>query len=130
MLVIASLAVGGVLAVVVNFPSSPCSKNPGVTSHFTIVADVSGFNGSRYQPGSWPIITVHACDTVFITIVNSDTQTHGFAVEYYASNGVEVQGRQSQTVQFVAARTGQFRMFCNVFCTVHIYMQNGLLSTA
>ncbi len=119
---------GGIMTFAIGLPSSPCAGITGLTRHFTIVANSDGYNDSRSHQGPWPVISVHRCDTVVINVVNTDTQTHGFAVDYYAVKGMEIQGQQSQSVEFLASRTGQFRVYCNVFCTAHIYMQNGSLS--
>lgn len=92
-LVIASLAVAGVLTLVIGVPSSPCANTSGTVRHFTMIADLNGFNGSKYQTRSWPTVTVQRCDTVVIKVVNSDTQTHGSAIDYYATRGLEIQGQ-------------------------------------
>ena len=132
MLVAIFLAIGGGLGggimTYAIAPNSPCAGVTGTTRSFTVIANLNGYNNSKNQPGSWPAISVHKCDNVAVTVVNNDVQSHGFAVEYYAIKGMEVQGGQSQTVRFLATRAGGFRMFCNVFCTAHIYMQNGLLT--
>ena len=134
MLVMIILAIGGGLGGgIMSYsitPSSPCAGVAGETRSFAIIANLNGYNNSKSQPGSWHGISVHKCDNVAVTVVNNDVQSHGFSVEYYATKGMEVQGGQSQTVRFLATRAGEFRMFCNVFCTAHIYMQNGLLTVA
>ena len=128
-LVTVSLAVGGVLAFLVTPPSSPCSGVTGSTRSFTIVAYLTGFNDSEHQPGPWPVATVHQCDVVTFTIINHDTQTHGFSVASYSNAGIELVGGAVQKLTFQATRVGQFRIYCSspVICTVHAYMQNGLL---
>ena len=75
-------------------------------------------------------MSVHKCDTVVIKVVNVDTQTHGFAVSYYATKGLEIQGQQSQSVTFLATKAGEFRAYCIVYCTIHKLMQNGLLTVS
>jgi nitrous oxide reductase len=129
-LVIASLAAGGVFAIVLTPPPSPCSGVIGATRSFTIVADLNGYNGSKYQAGAWPVATVHQCDSVAITIVNNDTQAHGFAVTYYSNSGLEVVGgAPPQTLKFQATKIGQFTMYCSLgVCTVHKFMLTGLLN--
>lgn len=118
---------GGITTFAIGIPNSPCFGVGGTTRHFTIVADVNGYNDSRDNPAPWPVISVHRCDQVAIKIINNDTQTHGFAVDNYA-RGTDVVGGQQTTVQFLASKAGSFRMYCIVFCTVHILMQNGLLT--
>jgi nitrous oxide reductase len=129
-LVMTFLAAGGVLAFVANPPSSPCAGVTGAKRSFTIVADLNGYNGSKYQTGPWPVATVHQCDQVAITLVNNDTQAHGFAITYYSNAGLEiVGGQQPQTLNFQATKRGQFTMYCSLgVCTVHKFMTAGLLN--
>lgn len=119
---------GGIMTFAIGLPSSPCAGITGPTRSFTIIANLEGFNDSLSHQGSWPIMNAHRCDTVVFKVVNTDTQSHGFAVSYYAAKGMEVQGQQSQYVTFLATKTGQFRAYCIVPCTVHIAMQSGLLT--
>lgn len=126
-IVIAGALGGGVMTFAIGIPDSPCSAVTGVTRNFTIVANINGFNDSRDHQGTWPLMTVNRCDMVVIKIINDDTQSHGFAVDNYAPRGTEVIGQQSATVQFQAVKSGQFRVYCDVYCTVHIFMQSGLL---
>lgn len=119
---------GGFLTFAIGLPDSPCAGTIGTTRNFAIAAGLNGYNDSKVRQAPWPVMNAHRCDTVVISVVNNDVQSHGFAIDYYATRGMEIQGGQSQTVRFLASRTGQFRVFCNIFCTVHIYMQNGLLN--
>ena len=118
---------GGIMTFAI-IPSSPCAGVLGVTHNFTIIANLHGFNDSADHQGSWPVMIVNRCDMVKITIINNDTQAHGFAIDNYAARGVEVEPQQPFTFQFLASTTGSFRVYCNVFCTVHYSMQNGLLN--
>ena len=128
--VVAAALGGGIMTFAIGLPSSPCAGITGAIRSFTVVADINGFNDSvNHQQGSWPVLTVHRCDIVKVTIVNGDTQVHGFAVDYYATRGTEIQGGQTLPVPpFLATKSGQFRVFCISFCTIHAFMQNGLLS--
>jgi len=129
-IIVAVVLGGGVMTFAIGLPSSPCAGVAGAIRSFTIVADINGFNDSvNHQQVSWPVLTVHRCDVVKVTIVNDDTQAHGFAVDYYAQRGTEIQGRQTLPVPaFLATKSGQFRVFCISFCTIHAFMQNGLLN--
>jgi hypothetical protein len=127
-LVAATLATGGVLAIVLTPPPSPCSGVIGVTRSFTIIVDLSGYNGSQSQPGPWPVVTVQRCDKVVFNIINKDTQSHGFAVVYYSNAGLELVGGAHQMLEFQATRAGQFKLYCTIPCSVHYLMQNGLLN--
>ena len=131
-IVVASALAGGIMTFAIGLPSSPCAGVAGATRSFTIVANINGFNDSvHHQLASWPVMTVHRCDMVKVTIINKDTQTHGFAIDYYATRGAEVQGQQTISVQaFQATKTGQFRVYCISICTIHAFMQNGMLSVA
>ena len=127
-LVTASLAAGGVFAVVLSPPPSPCSGITGAIRSFTIIVDLNGYNGSGSQPGSWPVVTVQRCDNVVFTVINNDTQAHGFAVASYSNAGLELVGGDHQKLQFQATKLGQFRIYCTSRCTVHYLMQNGILN--
>jgi nitrous oxide reductase len=127
--VVAAALGGGIMTLAVGLPGSPCAGTAGTTRSFTIVASINGFNDSKDQQGQWPVMSVHRCDIVKVTIVNADTQTHGFAVDYYAVRGTEIQGGQTLSVPpFLASKDGQFRVYCISFCTPHIFMQNGSLN--
>ncbi len=127
-LVAAALATGGVLAVVLSPPPSPCSGVTGATRTFTIIVDLNGYNESKLQTGSWPVVSVQRCDNVVFNVINNDTQPHGFAVAYYSNFGLELVGGDHQPLRFQATRSGQFRIYCTINCTVHNFMQNGLLN--
>ncbi len=126
--VTASLAAGGVFAVVLSPPVSPCSGATGAIRSFTIIVDLTGYNVSQSHNGSWPVVTVQRCDNVVFTVVNKDTQSHGFAVASYSNAGLELVGGARQTLKFQATRTGQFQIYCTIKCSVHYLMQNGLLN--
>jgi hypothetical protein len=128
-IVVAAALGGGIMTFAIGLPSSPCAGIAGTTRNFTIVASINGFNDSKDHQGQWPVMSVHRCDIVKVVIVNADTQTHGFAVDYYAVRGTEIQGGQTLSVPaFLASRNGQFRVYCISFCTAHIFMQNGSLN--
>ena len=129
-LVTVSLGAGGVLAFVWTPPSSPCAGVSAHSSSFTIIESLNGLNGSAHHAGTWPVATVNKCDRVTITIINQDSQAHGFAITSYSNAPVEIVGQDTQRLTFQATRTGQFRMYCAipVVCTVHLKMQNGLLN--
>ena len=128
-LVAASLAAGGVLAVVLSPPLTPCSGVTEAIRSFTIIVDLTGYNGSRSQAGPWPVVTVPRCDIVVFTVINNDTQAHGFGVASYSNTGLELVGGDHQTLRFQATKIGQFRIYCTYsLCTIHYSMNNGLLN--
>lgn len=119
---------GGVVTFAIGLPTSPCTGVTGVTRNFTIIASTNGFNDSNEHTGSWPQMNVNRCDLVNITLINSDTQTHGFAIEYYGVKGAELIGQQTYYFPiFQATRAGRFQVYCNVPCSIHVLLQKGLL---
>jgi heme/copper-type cytochrome/quinol oxidase subunit 2 len=111
----------------------------GATMHFTIYeADPpnkeAGMNGSYWYfqdhpfTASFPIITVPKGTMVIIQIINNaSSEPHGFAIDHYFNSGTTVRPHESYTLQFVANQVGTFRIYCNVFCSIHPFMQNGQL---
>ena len=102
------------------------------TNGFLIIASSNGYNDSIAHGAPknwWPIITVKQGQTVNITVCNTDFQAHGFQVtHYYDSNIVTIVPGQVLHVSFVADQAGEFRIYCSIFCSIHIFMQNGLLN--
>jgi heme/copper-type cytochrome/quinol oxidase subunit 2 len=102
-------------------------------------APFEGMNGSYYHTfppndgynatlPNWPVIQVRQNQTVEITIVNcASSEPHGFAIGHYFNAGVTLREGQSYTLTFEASQVGKFMMYCNIFCSIHPYMQNGLL---
>src|SRR6266487_2308309 len=126
--VAAFLVAGGVFAVVLSPPPSPCSGITGAIRSFTIIADFTGYNGSQSHFGSWPVVTVQRCDNVVFTVINDSTESHGFAVASYSNAGLELVGGARQTLKFQATKTGEFQIYCTIKCTVHYLMLGGLLN--
>ena len=113
--------------------SQPLPSSNTEVIHFTIVESdppdpMAGMNGSYYKPlgTQWPIIQVPLGDTVVITVINNNSrEIHGFAIVHYDDRGFSLAPGQQHTITFVANEAGTFRMYCNVFCAIHPYMQNG-----
>lgn len=111
------------------------SNSNSTTAFFLIVeADIgtsyTGINGSYYhQDTNWPVITVYQGQQVTIHVLNcpQSPEPHGFAIGFYFNSGVALSPGQSDTITFVASTTGRFTVFCNIFCAIHQYMQNGEL---
>jgi len=138
MVVIAAIGVGSVTAFwYAGFLSSQASQSSSSVQvvHFTIIESdppdpLAGMNGSYYKPlgTQWPIIRVHLGDTVIITVINNDSrEIHGFAIVHYDDKGFSTAPGQQHTITFLANEAGTFRVYCNVFCAIHPYMQNGEL---
>jgi len=136
--VVATVVVGSIIAFSyagsLRGQSSQSSSSSQVV-HFTIYESdppdpLAGINGSYYKPlgTQWPIIRVHQGDTVIITVINNDSrEIHGFAIVHYDDKGFSDAPGQQHTITFVANEVGSFRVYCNVFCAIHPYMQNGVL---
>jgi hypothetical protein len=112
-------------------PGSGCQNAPG---YILIIADLQGFNDSvdhlqKYPSAPWPMITVHLGDLVRIFVCNRDDYApHGFAIEHYFDVGTAIMPHKSFALTFTADMRGNFTMYCNIFCPVHVYMLNGQLT--
>jgi heme/copper-type cytochrome/quinol oxidase subunit 2 len=101
------------------------------TNTFTVIASESGYNdsvghGAPSKP--WPILCARAGEEVTITVVNQDNvEPHGFAVAGYLDAGVTVLPGKTDTVSFYASAPGDYKVYCNVICAVHAFMQSGVL---
>lgn len=108
--------------------------NEGCTKQkngYLIVMSNDGFNDSKSHGApfkNWPVITVQRGSSFSITVCNTDIQPHGFQISYYLDSSIiSVAPGQTLTFNFVADKTGNFTIYCSIFCTIHIFMQNGLL---
>jgi len=108
-----------------------CSKPPG---GFLIIASHLGWNDSELKgagvtPGVvWPKITVNQGSAVNITVCNIDVQTHSFNIATYLSTPVNtVAPQQVRHFSFVANQPGTFQIYCEIPCSIHIYMLSGQL---
>jgi hypothetical protein len=99
---------------------------------FLVIAGKTGYNDSIAHGAptkSWPIITVHQGQNVTIVVCNTDVQAHGFQiVHYFVRNEETLVPGQVLKVSFVADQTGTFTIYCDIFCSIHLYMQSGLLN--
>ena len=100
--------------------AQPCNRPEG---YLLVVMDGLGFNSSRVRGTPWPLLHVHRGDTVDIIVCNLDSsQAHGFAIDHYFDKGVALGPGQVYKIHFVANDTGDFVIYCDVFCPVHSYM--------
>ncbi len=111
-----------------------CLGTPGTSKSFTIIADLNGYNNSKNMAGQgglgpWPIMNVSRCDNVTIHLTNNDTQSHGLAVGGYAGE-YSIPPNQTLSIHFTANKSGHWRVFCTILCSVHDYMQNGQLNVS
>jgi heme/copper-type cytochrome/quinol oxidase subunit 2 len=105
---------------------------------FTIYATQEGYNNSighlstssgNLSPSKhWPVLCAHTGEEITITVVNQDiVEPHGFAVAGYMDAGVTVLPGKTDTISFYASTPGDFKIYCNVICAVHPFMQSGVL---
>jgi len=115
------------------------SGGNGSHVYFLIVAadppsPFAGFNGSYYAgtTAQWPIMNVQVNQTVSIHVINcASSEAHGFQITSYDDKSIiAIQPGQSYDVTFVANRAGTFRVYCDIFCAIHPFMQNGALVVA
>jgi hypothetical protein len=135
-LIVVSAAVAAILSTtyVADLGRSSSSLPPGCNKPaggFLIIASNAGFNDSEGHGAPsqvWPIITVKQGSTVTVTVCDTDRQAHSFQIGHYleGSQNTMVPGQVLQ-FSFVAAQAGTFQIYCEIFCTIHIYMQNGQL---
>jgi hypothetical protein len=106
-----------------------CDKPQG---GFLVVASDTGYNdsiGHGAPEKNWPIIDVKQGQNVTIVVCNIDVQAHGFQItHYYDQSEVTLTPGQVIKVTFVASQAGSFDIYCEIFCSIHIYMQSGLLN--
>lgn len=135
-LVVAVLSIGSVTALSYFGYFKGSGTFSGHTDYITIYEEdpyggaLAGMNGSYWKSTStsWPVVQVNQGDKVIITIINTNSsEVHGFAIDHYDPTGVATAPGHSNTIEFVASEPGKFRMYCNVFCTIHATMQNGEL---
>jgi len=113
---------------VVSVSTSSCVRPPGF---FLIIAGLSGFNdsiahGAPLNP--WPVVRVHLGDFVKFIVCNQDqTQAHGFAIQTYFDSGVALAPGDAVRIEFQATLPGTFVIYCNIFCTVHVFMVGRLI---
>jgi len=116
------------VALPVTVTKSTCNRPPGF---ILIIADLSGFNdsighGAPINP--WPVVRVENGQVVRFLVCNLDqTQAHGFAITYYFNAGIPILPGEAYRIVFTATKAGTFTIFCNIFCTIHIFMRGQLI---
>lgn len=108
---------------------SGCVKPAG---GFLIIASQLGFNESvnhGVPEDNWPVMNVRLGQNVTIVVCNADpSQAHGFQIDhYYVAQLVSIASGEVLRVSFVASQAGSFRVYCQIFCTIHWAMQSGQL---
>ena len=100
---------------------------------YLIVMSRYGYNDSILEGAgptkAWPVIAVAQNTVVNITVCNTDAaEAHGFQVSnYYDSEIVAVAPGHVLHVSFTASKVGTFRIYCAIFCAIHLFMQYGEL---
>jgi len=98
---------------------------------FLVIASDRGFNDSVDHGAFavWPVINVTKGSIADIVVCNTDRVTHSFQIDSYYASGLNAMNTgQVIHVTFVANETGSFRIFCQIFCPIHSYMQQGRLN--
>jgi len=126
--VVASLALAGTYFGIVYFSQSSCPSGATLRSFAIVANDTTGYNDSRYQPFE---MNVHSGDCVLVTFVNNSTaQSHGLGIANYL-NSIVVQPNKSESVKFLANKTGQFQVSEPLFSTVNAWTDRcGTLNVA
>ena len=135
---IAALAVAAVALPELNKVTTSTSTTtlpPGCVkpaNGFLIIAGQLGYNDSAEHgvpQNSWPVMDIKQGQNVTIVVCNADpAQSHGFQIgHYYDARLVAIASGQTLTVNFTADVAGNFRVYCNIPCTVHWAMQSGEL---
>lgn len=100
---------------------------------FLVIASEYGYNDSILEGAGpakhWPVINVTLGQSVTIVVCNVDTlQSHGFQIGNYFDQTIEsIAPGQVITVSFVADKAGDFPIYCDIFCSIHLFMQYGQL---
>ena len=106
------------------------------TNGFLLIAGDDSYYGVGYNNSKghgaptdvWPIITVKEGSEVTIIVCNTDVQAHSFNIIHYLGGTANtIAPHTVQTFRFVATQTGNFTIYCDIFCSIHIFMQNGQL---
>ena len=131
-LVLSIVAIAALIAAATFLALNPSANGTGTTKSqvtFTLIASRTGYNGSVNMGSPWPVMTVRQGQTVTIQVKNDDpVEPHGFTVTHYLDSGVTLRPGETYTLTFLADQKGTFRVYCNIFCTIHVYMQNGELT--
>jgi heme/copper-type cytochrome/quinol oxidase subunit 2 len=90
-------------------PSQTPSEVPATGQTVEITLHATNF---KFDPG---VIRVNKGDRVIIH-VTGDEGEHGFAIEGYGLSTPPIETGATQTLDFVAEKTGSFKFFCNVPC--------------
>jgi len=143
LIIVATLALtGAVLYYSSQHPFIPSQQSKVVsdlnctsyTNTFTVVASQSGYNdsiahGAPSKP--WPVLCARAGEEITITVVNVDSvEPHGFAIAGYLDAGVTVLPGKTDTITFYASYPGDYKVYCDVICAIHPFMQSGVLVLA
>jgi hypothetical protein len=112
----------------VNLPSGCVKPVDG----FLIIASQLGFNnsvGHGVPNNSWPVMNARQGQNFTVVICNVDpSQPHGFQIDhYFDARLISIASGQVLTVNFTADKSGTFRVFCSIPCSVHWAMQSGKL---
>ena len=95
---------------VINTGNNNANENSQAANTNVVQVDMAA-KKFEFDPST---ITVNKGDKVKIKITSTDVN-HGFAIpEYGISQKVDV--GKTETIEFIADKSGEFTFFCNVFC--------------
>lgn len=111
---------------IIESTEGPCDGDGGINNSACPALGIAA--GGAPSSGPWPIMRVVQGERVVIHIENTgEFEEHGFSIAQYLPSGVVTRPGQSQDVTFIASQTGTFKVYCQIFCSIHQYMQNGEL---
>lgn len=87
-------------------PNSQVMMEKGVVKEFTLVASEFAFDVKT--------MTVKKGDTVKVTLANSGKMPHDWVVDEYNVKTKQIKNGETDTVTFVADKTGTFEYYCSV----------------
>ncbi|MGA2664139.1 MAG: cupredoxin domain-containing protein [Nitrososphaerales archaeon] len=99
---------------------------------FLVLQSEYGYNDSIVQGAGlskpWPVITVQEGQTVSIEVCNVGDEAHGFQIQDYVDGKINVVAPgEVVNFTFVAAKAGNFQIYCAIPCEIHFFMQFGQL---
>lgn len=94
---------------------SAMEKAPESTGAVMQVGEVKEFTVDSFEMGfSLKTITVKKGDTVKITLTNSGKYTHDWVVDEFSARTKVIKNGETDSITFVADKTGSFEYYCSV----------------
>ncbi len=94
---------------------SMMEKAPESTGAVMQVGEVKEFAVDSFEMGfSLKTLTVKKGDTVKITLTNSGKYTHDWVVDEFSARTKVIKNGETDSITFVADKTGSFEYYCSV----------------